>query len=75
MPLDPVIVPLLTTVPPPFSTMPRLPDVILPEFVIAHPEVPWLDMRDMRNKMIHAYFDVKTVKDDLPRGNSRLTNC
>jgi uncharacterized protein with HEPN domain len=44
-----------------------------PEFVIAHPEVPWLDMRDMRNKMIHAYFDVnitviwKTVKDDLPR--------
>jgi uncharacterized protein with HEPN domain len=48
-----------------------------PEFVIAHPEIPWLDIRDMRNRMIHAYFDVnitivwKTVKDDLPR----LTNC
>jgi uncharacterized protein with HEPN domain len=44
-----------------------------PEFVMAHPEIPWLDMRDMRNRMIHAYFDVNiivvwnTVKDDLPR--------
>jgi uncharacterized protein with HEPN domain len=44
-----------------------------PEFVTAHPELPWLDMRDMRNRMIHAYFDVNlsivwsTVKDDLPR--------
>jgi uncharacterized protein with HEPN domain len=41
-----------------------------PEFVTAHPELPW---RDMRNRMIHAYFDVNidlawnTVKDDLPR--------
>jgi uncharacterized protein with HEPN domain len=44
-----------------------------PEFVKAHPEIPWLDMRDMRNRMIHAYFDVNitvvwgAVKDDLPR--------
>jgi uncharacterized protein with HEPN domain len=44
-----------------------------PEFVTAHPELPWLDMRDMRNRMIHAYFDINlsivlsTVKDDLPR--------
>jgi len=43
-----------------------------PEFVTAHPELPWLDMRDMRNRMIHAYFDVNisvvwnTVKNDLP---------
>ena len=29
-----------------------------PEFVKAHPELPWTDMRDMRNKMIHNYFDV-----------------
>jgi len=44
-----------------------------PEFVTAHPELPWIEMRGMRNKMIHDYFDVDvnvvwgTVKDDLPR--------
>ncbi|MGH6846959.1 MAG: HepT-like ribonuclease domain-containing protein [Methylocella sp.] len=44
-----------------------------PEFVTAHPELPWIEMRGMRNKMIHDYFDVdvnvvwSTVKDDLPR--------
>jgi uncharacterized protein with HEPN domain len=29
-----------------------------PEFVTAHPELPWIEMRGMRNKMIHDYFDV-----------------
>jgi len=29
-----------------------------PEFVIAHPQLPWIEMRGMRNKMIHNYFDV-----------------
>jgi uncharacterized protein with HEPN domain len=44
-----------------------------PEFVTAHPELPWIEMRGMRNKMIHDYFDVNlhvvwnTVKEDLPR--------
>jgi len=44
-----------------------------PEFVTAHPDLPWVEMRGMRNKMIHDYFDVdanvvwSTVKDDLPR--------
>jgi uncharacterized protein with HEPN domain len=44
-----------------------------PEFVTAHPELPWIEMRGMRNKMIHNYFDVSlpivwnTIKDDLPR--------
>ena len=44
-----------------------------PEFVAAHPELPWIEMRTMRNKMIHGYFDVDvgvvwgTVKNDLPR--------
>ncbi|MBV8612784.1 MAG: DUF86 domain-containing protein [Acetobacteraceae bacterium] len=44
-----------------------------PEFVTAHPELPWVEMRGMRNKVIHNYFDVdvsvvwRTVKDDLPR--------
>jgi uncharacterized protein with HEPN domain len=40
--------------------------------VTAHPELPWIEMRGMRNKMIHDYFDVDvnvvwgTVKQDLP---------
>jgi uncharacterized protein with HEPN domain len=44
-----------------------------PEFVAAHPQLPWIEMRGMRNKVIHNYFDVNltvvwnTVKDDLPR--------
>ena len=43
------------------------------EFVKAHPEIPWSDIRGMRNKVIHGYFDVElpvvwtTVKDDLPK--------
>ena len=37
-----------------------------------HPEVAWQDMRDMRNIIIHAYFNVdltivwRTVQEDLP---------
>jgi uncharacterized protein with HEPN domain len=44
-----------------------------PEFVTAHPALPWNQMRGMRNRMIHHYFDVNvdllwsTVKEDLPR--------
>jgi len=44
-----------------------------PEFVAAHPELPWVEMRSMRNKVIHDYFNVDlgvvwgTVKNDLPR--------
>lgn len=38
----------------------------------AHPEVPWRDMSDMRNKIIHDYFRVDlevvwdVVQNDLP---------
>jgi uncharacterized protein with HEPN domain len=45
---------------------------VAPEFVAAHPEVPWNLMRGMRNKIIHDYIDVawdvvwNTVQDDLP---------
>jgi uncharacterized protein with HEPN domain len=44
-----------------------------PAFVANHPELPWLEMRGMRNKVAHEYFDVDwdmvwdTVKDDLPQ--------
>jgi uncharacterized protein with HEPN domain len=43
-----------------------------PEFVAAHASLPWNQMRGMRNRMIHNYFDVNvallwsTVKDHLP---------
>ena len=43
-----------------------------PDCVKAHPELPWIQMRNMRNRMIHNYFDIKidvvwaTIKDDLP---------
>ena len=30
-----------------------------PEFIKAHPELPWSDMRRMRNKVIYHYFDVE----------------
>jgi uncharacterized protein with HEPN domain len=44
-----------------------------PQFVTAHPELPWRQIRGMRNRMIHNYFDVNidllwvTAKDDLPK--------
>jgi hypothetical protein len=44
-----------------------------PEFVADHPALPWREMRAMRNRMIHNYFDVNidllwgTVKEDLPK--------
>jgi uncharacterized protein with HEPN domain len=28
------------------------------EFADAHPSLPWREMRGMRNRMIHNYFDV-----------------
>ena len=44
-----------------------------PDFIRQHPELPWAQMRVMRNVMIHEYFFVDlgtvwtTVKDDLPK--------
>ena len=41
-------------------------------FQDAHPEIPWAKIIAMRNRLIHAYFDVDldrvwdTVADDLP---------
>jgi len=38
----------------------------------AHPDVPWQDIVAMRNRLIHAYFDINlgilwnTVVQDLP---------
>lgn len=39
----------------------------------AHPDIPWQDMRDMRNFVVHVYFSIEpgvvwdTIKNDLPR--------
>jgi uncharacterized protein with HEPN domain len=51
---------------------------VAPEVMASHPEIPWLEMRGMRNKMIHQYFDVdwdvvwRTVKSDLPDLKRRI---
>lgn len=43
-----------------------------------HPEIPWRDIGDTRNRAIHEYFDVDMkiveaiVRDDLPNLNERL---
>jgi uncharacterized protein with HEPN domain len=45
---------------------------VAPQFVTAHPELPWTQMRGIRNKVVHDYFDVAwdvvwdSVKQDLP---------
>lgn len=42
------------------------------EFTLSHPEMPWRQMRGMRNRMAHGYFDVdlevvwETVQTALP---------
>jgi len=42
------------------------------EVTVAHPEIPWQDMRDMRNVIMHAYFGVNllivwdTIQSNLP---------
>jgi uncharacterized protein with HEPN domain len=41
-------------------------------FKSEYPEIPWLEITGMRNRMIHAYYDVnldvvwQTIKSDLP---------
>lgn len=48
------------------------------EFAEAHPEIPWAQMRGMRNRMVHGYFDVDlnivwdTVQSSLPELDSQL---
>ena len=45
---------------------------ITPEFRRAHQEIPWRDAITMRNRLMHAYYDIslnvlwQTVHNDLP---------
>jgi uncharacterized protein with HEPN domain len=49
-----------------------------PDFAVAHPEVPWRNMRGMRNRIAHGYFDINldvvwdTVVTALPDLVARL---
>ncbi len=42
------------------------------DVIAAHPEIPWAEMRAMRNIVVHEYFGVtnetlwKTAREDLP---------
>ena len=46
---------------------------ISPQFREEHPEIPWNEIRGMRNRMIHRYDDIdtdivwETVQQDVPR--------
>jgi uncharacterized protein with HEPN domain len=48
------------------------------EFCEQHPEVPWRNMRGMRNRIAHGYFDInlevvwETVQTALPELLERL---
>ena len=51
----------------------------VPEDVLAaHPDLPWSEMRGMRNVVVHEYFGVtpetlwKTAREDLPSVAARL---
>lgn len=49
------------------------------EFAAAHPGIPWQQMRGMRNRMAHGYFDINidvvwdTVESSLPDLERQLT--
>jgi uncharacterized protein with HEPN domain len=49
------------------------------DVVAAHPEIPWAEMRAMRNIVVHEYFGVtnetlwKTAREDLPPLSEVLT--
>lgn len=55
-----------------FAVIGEAANSIPPEIVQRHPEVPWREMRGMRNIVVHVYFGVKldvlwgTVQNDLP---------
>ena len=51
-----------------------------PDFADKNPGIPWRQMRGMRNRMAHGYFDINleivwtTVQTSLPELEQQLTN-
>ncbi len=49
-----------------------------PALVEAHPEIPWPQMRGLRNRIVHEYFDInlertwQIIQDDLPKLHPQL---
>jgi uncharacterized protein with HEPN domain len=49
-----------------------------PDFAASHAEIPWLNMRGMRNRIAHGYFDINlevvwdTVQTALPALKNQL---
>lgn len=49
-----------------------------PEFRARHPQIPWPQVIGMRNRLVHAYFDVdhevvySTVRRDIPVLNEQI---
>jgi len=45
---------------------------LMPDIEAVYPEIPWIDVRGMRNIVIHEYFQVnlaiiwQTIQEDLP---------
>jgi len=50
------------------------------DFRVAHPDLPYRDAKDMRNYVVHEYFDVsyhvlwKAYRDDLPKLRDELSS-
>ncbi|MFA6243750.1 MAG: DUF86 domain-containing protein [Candidatus Hydrogenedentales bacterium] len=50
------------------------------DFRSKHPEIPWSDIIGMRNRLVHAYFDIdlnlvwQTVRVELPQLSDLLEN-
>jgi uncharacterized protein with HEPN domain len=48
------------------------------DFLEAHPDVPWKNMKGMRNRVAHGYFEIKldvvweTVQSALPELHAKL---
>ncbi len=52
-----------------------------PEFANQHPEIPWRNMRGMRNRIAHGYFDINldtvwdTLQSNLPDLRDKLSDA
>lgn len=51
------------------------------DFIDGHPDIPWRQMRGMRNRMAHGYFDInldivwETVQKSLPELEHQLASA